>query len=289
MSHNTVLQAGVPSTLSSTPSPEPTAVASPSQVSSEHFHTAGLPITGAAEEAAPNDSDSLESFKQALDTAEEELVLLQNVGRRFIDVIRHQNFEYRRDRAAVRFRDDQKWVCRYATKFRCLGQLIIKVRDLENFMDGATIISMRDHNHDPLRLNTFGAVNVVDVFTDESSATGTATEDEGHDDRGAAAQDVSSALTDHAISQLNEGDFSMDFGPGNMDEKARSSPVAGRAISNPDNSGVGTSQDMADASWDLMAISQPEAGAFQAVRHVMRFKEEDVPTDAATDSSGTQL
>ena len=178
ISHNTVLHV-TPAVLSADgPSVEASAVASPSHVSSEQFYSAGLQITGAMGETAPEEDDSLESFKQALDTAEEELVLFRNVGRRYIDVIRHREYEYRRDRAAVRNQYDQRWVCRYAQKFKCKGRLLIHVRDLEDFMTGAIIVDSCEHNHDPFRLNTFGAVNVVEVLTEESIPAGTTMEEE---------------------------------------------------------------------------------------------------------------
>ena len=285
ISHNTVLHVTPAVLPADGPSVEASAVASPSHVSSEQFYLAGLQITGAMGETAPEEDDSLESFKQALDTAEEELVLFRNVGRRYIDVIRHREYEYRRDRAAVRNQYDQRWVCRYAQKFKCKGRLLIHVRDLEDFMTGAIIVDSCEHNHDPFRLNTFGAVNVVEVLTEESTPAGTSTEEES-DATGAGSQANS---TPHSLSRLSERDFATDFGGANIEARFKSSPVASRGDVSPDTSGAMAPQNTAETSWDMMANSRDEAGAYQAVRHVQRCKEENQSFGQAADSSGTQL
>ena len=87
----------------------------------------------------------------------------------------------------------------------------MKARDLINFAVGATVSDLQEHNHSPYRVNTFGLADITEVGSDHSSIRSTITDD--------------TDASNHAISQLNEGDFSTDFGQGNMESRARSSPV----------------------------------------------------------------
>ena len=149
-------------------------------------------------------------------------------------------------------------------------------------MTGARIVESHGHSHEPFQLNTFGAVNVVEVFTDESTATGATTEEED------PAADSQASSTQHSLSQLSERDFAADFGHANIEARAKSSPVASRGEFSPDASGALAPQNTAETSWDMMANSRDEAGAFQAVRHVQRCKTENQLLDPAAHSSGTQ-
>ena len=221
-----------------------------------------LPETaGAATSNLPGkeeSSGSLESFMQSLDTVNEEVELLRGVGVRRIDIIVHMNYEYRRDRASEAEKLSQRWVCRYAGKFKCKGKLRLKARDLINFAVGATVSDLQEHNHSPYRVNTFGLADITEVGSDHSSIRSTITDD--------------TDASNHAISQLNEGDFSTDFGQGNMESRARSSPVASREYGTADISEAATPLTTADTSysWDLVGVSQADAVGYQAVKHVKR-------------------
>ena len=107
----------------------------------------------------------------ASDPAEAGLTLQQNVGRRMIDVILHEDYEYRRSCSSVGGRHDQKWVCRYASRFKCKGTLRIIVQDLEDFMNGASIRHKREHNHDPFSFDADDSdkYNLENYSTDDLS------------------------------------------------------------------------------------------------------------------------
>ena len=242
------------------PTPATTDSQSPSsEVSASGRHSLasnpGEVIVGTSTLTDTDDGENLDDFLQFLDTADEELVLREGVGRKKIQVILHNGYEYRRDRVAERMRKSQNWVCRYASRTRCKGRIKLNVVDLNNFMEGASISDPRVHNHSPYRVNTHGLADVTEVTTDDSGAGGHTSDDD--------------TLSSHAISQLNEGDFLTDFNPDNLGHKSSSSPVRRSHISSEFlNSSNPASA--ADISWDLMGVSQVDTSAFQAVRHVPR-------------------
>ena len=205
--------------------------------------------------AEDQDSGSLESFMEFLDVAEEEFELRHEVGRRKIDVILHDGYEYRRDRAAHRWRLSQLWVCRYASKTKCKGKFHLNVQDLTDFMTGATVCRMVDHNHPPRRVKSYGLAEVTEIVSVGSSST----------------NDTQSSNA-HAISQISEGDFSVDFEQSNLDAKARSSPVAMDQGDWTQTDDLTTPSSTRDTSWDLVGVSQEDANGYQAVKHIRRGK-----------------
>ena len=95
----------------------------------------GEVIVGTSTLTDTDDGEDLDDFLQFLDTADEELVLREDVGRNKIQVILHNGYEYRRDRVAERKKKSQNWVCRYASRTRCKGRIRLNVVDLTNFME----------------------------------------------------------------------------------------------------------------------------------------------------------
>ena len=143
------------------------------QLSWELPYSANLSIMGTTS-CAPF-TEAAEGLDQTLASdpaeADEGLTLLQNAGRRMIDVILHEDYEYRRACSSVRGRHDQKWVCRYASRFKCKGTLRIIVQDLEDFMNGASIRHKREHNHDPFSFDADDSdkYNLENYSTDDLS------------------------------------------------------------------------------------------------------------------------
>ena len=217
--------------------------------------TDGVPVLGAAAAmAADEDSGSLESFKEFLDVAVDDgLELRRNVGRRKIDVLLHNEYEYRRDRATEGVKLTQLWVCRFASRTKCKGRFHLSVKDLSDFTEGATISRLTHHNHAPHRVKTYGLDEVTEIVSVDSSTTNDA-----------------SLSTSHAISQISEGDFSMDFGQSNLDARARSSPVAASRGSWSNTVDITTPATTLDTSWDLVGVSQEDLPGCQAVRHIRR-------------------
>ena len=132
------------------PNLEESAIESPCPVLLKQPHSPNLTM-GTTSLATLTEAADVLDLTLASDPAEAEegLTLQQNVGRRMIDVILHEDYEYRRACSSVQGRHDQKWVCRHASRFKCKGTLRIIVQDLEDFMNGASIRHKREHNHDP--------------------------------------------------------------------------------------------------------------------------------------------
>ena len=206
-------------------------------------------------------SNDFEGFLQSLDTAEEELELRREVGKRKIDVILHRGYEYRCDRASERARLSQRWVCRYASKTKCKGKFKLIVRDLTDFMDGATIAEAVDHNHSPIRVKTYGMADIREVHTNSSSCA-------SHSG-GDTTSTNDTSTSDRAISQLGESKLSANLNG----SRVRSLSFDAEPIDwSTDISGT-TPTSNADASFDLVGISQEGGSSFQAVRHVKRLKD----------------
>ena len=239
-SHNTVVHVSPMQQLNAN-APNPSGSSSP---------PIGDPVVAAASvQAASESSGDLEQFQEFLDTVSEELELFTEVGARRIDVILREGYEYRRDRATEKAKYSQLWVCRYAGKFRCRGRFRLNVRDLEDYITGASISNATGHNHEPHRVNTFGCASVTEVQTSNPNTD--------------ASADESSQGSSWALSQE---DISADFGTSNFEAGMVSSPVAGRDHTAATPSDVNT----ADLSWDLVGISQGNVSPFLTVSHLPR-------------------
>ena len=208
--------------------------------------------------ASRENSGDLEQFQEFLDTVTEELELFTGVGPKRIDVLLREGFEYRRDRATERTKLSQLWVCRYAGKFRCKGKFRLNVRDLDDFITGASISSPVEHNHAPHRVNTYGCASVTEVQTSNPSIN-------------TSPSPESYILESSRVSSLaiSQEDLSADFGP-NVQSGMISSPVGsanrGSATALEDQSQASE----ADLSWDLVGVSQEDVNPFHAISHVPR-------------------
>ena len=151
-------------------------------------------------------SGSIETF---IDVLHEELELHYNVGRNQMDVITYREYEHRKDRRAEALKYEQLWVCRYAGKFRCPGKFKLLVRNLDDILADARLKDWRDHNHDPYRISDTNST-ANRIIKDEP------TDSEAPDE---SENDVSST---HAISRLDESQFSRDFE--NLNAGTHSSP-----------------------------------------------------------------
>ena len=167
-----------------------------------------------------------------------EITFFQNVGRRKIDVVLFDEYEYRRDSASEKRRPSQKWVCRYANKFDCKGGFRIIVQNQDDFLDGATISNGRNHTHDPFHMYMFNS-NYLGYSTDDPCAVGTVKMEERPNAALTPVRLKASQVSTHAISLLNEGDFLADFATHNVDTRATSSPIAHRGGSSPSLSDLG--------------------------------------------------
>ena len=165
-------------------------------------------------------------------------------------------------------RFSQLWVCRQAQKTRCKGKFRLVVNDLVDFMADATATQLVDHNHAP-------------YLTDVDAMVGT-NEDTGGD---SSNTDEASASNTHAISQIGEGDFSVDFERSDLDGRARSSPVAAARNDWTDVADMSTPASTTDSSWHL--ISQEAADGFQAVKHIKRQKNRQQPPEELLERSFT--
>ena len=161
-----------------------------------------------------------------------EITFFKNVGRRKIDVILFDKYEYRRDSASEKGRPSQKWVCRYANKFDCKGGFRIIVQNQDDFLNGATISNGRNHTHDPFHMHMFNS-DYLGYSTDDPCAVGAIKTEERPNAALIPARIKASQASTHLISLLHEEDFSADFATYNMDKRATSSPNAHRRGSNP--------------------------------------------------------
>ena len=277
---NTVVQASPAQSANTGSSPEATLESSPhsSPQTSDQFHTAGTQIVSASAVAdESNGSFNVSSFEEALDMAEEEIELRQNVGCRGIDVILYREYEYRRDRASEGRKMAQKWVCRYANKTKCKGKLKLNVRDLNNFIDGAIISDLCDHNHEPYnRVNNLGLAEVTEIKTDESEVEGAAADDAptgniSSDGTFSNSEGDSSSTSAQCIA---EEDPSFQFDGSLRETRAHSSPVASRHQMTLNLSDVSTPLTTPD-SWQCVGVSQTDDLAFAGIMHVRRRRRDD--------------
>ena len=257
---NTILQVSPAPQMSQSPDVTPVATL-PAPAMPEHaaVDAAAVDAPAVVTVVAPaeeEDSGSLESFMEFLDVADEEFELRHEVGRRKIDVILHDGYEYRRDRASHRWRLSQLWVCRYASRTKCKGRFHLNVQDFTDFMTGATVSQMVEHNHAPHRVKSYGLADVTEIVSVE----------------GSAVNDTSLSNV-HAISQISEGDFSMDFGQSNLGAKASSSPVATSREDWTEVADVTTPRSTPETSWDLVGASQEDASGYQRIKHVQRTRD----------------
>ena len=203
-------------------------------------------------------SGDLADFEDFLDTAAAEIKLLSGVGHRSIDIILRSGFEYRRDRHTEKTKLSQLWVCRYANKFKCKGKLRITTRCLDTFPLGAEVLQLKEHSHPPHRVNTYGWGSVTEVHTSDAS-----TDDNTH-----------STSSAHAISQIDEGEFSADFDEEIITSKRKSSPAtsATRSPSSIDRDLSAARSPSLDLSWDLEAVSQEDINPYLRLAHVSQGK-----------------
>merc|ERR1711895_233353 len=64
-----------------------------------------------------------------------------------IRILKHKGYEYRARDAKQKRKEIQRWVCRVA---KCKGRVDIKIDDIENPQDGATILIATGHCHLPI-------------------------------------------------------------------------------------------------------------------------------------------
>ena len=155
-----------------------------------------------------------QSFLESLNVLSEELNLQRGVGVRKIDVLNYKGYEYRCDRATERSKRTQRWCCRYAAKFGCKAKFKLDVADLDDIVTDAVVHSEVPHNHGPFQIESYGLANV-------SNLQGS----------GANQSSIATPLDDsHAISRLDEQEFSQDFGSGNLGARTQSSPIRAAGI-----------------------------------------------------------
>ena len=159
--------------------------------------------------ASSESSGVSQRFLDALDLVGDELKLLQGVGARKIDVLIFKGYEFRCDRWSDRAKNVQRWCCRHAAKFKCKAKFKLHVPNLEDITDGSSVVDAIDHNHEPIQTDSFGLAN-ISVLKDTSK------------DVNDAGPSTSSA---HAISQLDENQFSFDFNEDNVNVQVHSSPI----------------------------------------------------------------
>ena len=161
----------------------------------------------AESEVSPQNTSSLENF---FDVLEEELLFRQEGESRKTDVLIYQNHELTRDRLADRQCHTQYWHCRHRRKHKCKARLTLRVKNLDDITQESTIHNYTPHCHSPYRMKSYGTVERSILQPTDGSM---GNHDEGTDQ------------SNHAISQLSEGDFERDFDRDNLTSKACSSPA----------------------------------------------------------------
>ena len=185
-----------------------------------------------------DNSGPLEDFEQFLDTVAAEIQLFSGIGRRNIDIILRDGYEYRRAKPTECGKVSQSWVCRYSTRFKCKGKLRINTADPNDFLRNAEVIPLTAHNHAPYRVNTYGCTSTTEILTSNPSSDSSQAQESGSDW--------------HAISQLMEEDISTDF-EGNLARRSSSSPIASTSGFRAPPPSLAPS---ADLSWDHAVVSQ---------------------------------
>ena len=131
------------------------------------------------EDHTPHADDSLEQFQDFLDSADENIQLLDNVGKKKISIILFRNYEFRTDRRAVREKQSQLWVCRWAGKYRCKCKLVLDVEDPQNITRSYNATLIGEHNHQPYRPESYGFMEFTEIREDGPQQP---TEDDGAND-----------------------------------------------------------------------------------------------------------
>ena len=126
----------------------------------------------------------------------------------------YQGYELTRDRPGDRASYNQYWHCRHKAKNKCKARLTLRVKDLENITKEATIDNFVPHCHPPYRMKSYGTAELSVIHSTDASF-GNATTD-------------GTSKSNHAISQLSEGDFERDFHQEILTSKASSSPAVGK-------------------------------------------------------------
>ena len=148
-------------------------------------------------------------FLERLDVLSEEIHLQREMGQRKIDILMYRGYEHCCDRRADRLKYVQHWRCRYAVKFKCKGGFKLDVVNLDDIEADSIVSCVKDHNHDPYSIDSYGLANVSEL-PDVDQSQPSAPED---------------SENSHAISQLDEGEFSWDFGLGGLSTRVQSSPI----------------------------------------------------------------
>ena len=147
-------------------------------------------------------------FLERLDVLSEEIRLEREVGHRKIDILMYKGYEHRCDRKADRLKHVQLWRCRYAAKFKCRGGFKLDVVDLDDIESDSVVSCVKDHNHQPYTINSYGLANMSELI-----------------DTDVQPSDLEETEHSHAISRLDEGEFSRDFGPDGLEARIQSSPI----------------------------------------------------------------
>ena len=208
LSHNTVVHITPVMGATASPSEPLTSAPAPGSQVREEAATPALQANGDA--AGSKESSGVSNgFLEGLDVLSEEIKLHQGMGRCKIDVLLYKGFEHRCDRRADRERYSQIWRCRYAAKFGCRGKFRLEVMDLENIEADSMVTNYVDHNHLPFSIDSYGLTNVSTLPDYEQSSL--------------SVNETSEQS--HAISHLNEDEFSMDFDPEGLGSRIQSSPI----------------------------------------------------------------
>ena len=107
-----------------------------------------------------------EQFLDFLDSADEDIQLLDNVGRRKISIIVFRNYEFRTDRRAVRKQRNQLWICRWARKYDCKCKMILDVDDPQDITKQYHASLIGGHNHQPYRPESYGFMEFTELRPD---------------------------------------------------------------------------------------------------------------------------
>jgi len=178
-----------------------------------------------------------------LDVASEEFQLLDNVGKRRINVLLFRGYEFRRDRDSERHKTTQRWVCRWARKFDCKSKLKLTVQDIQDIRVNATINLIREHNHDTHRPESYGVADFTEIHEQSTTAS------------------------EHYETGLS--DISRDFNRQALEARARSSPIATSSGRRPE-AGKDLHTDLTDS---LVETSQKDVRGYPIHAFRQRLKE----------------
>ena len=211
--HNTVLHVSPAANLNGAP-PLPSSAAGlsappTSPAPAENHPDVVDPALQTGDDASGPSSGISNGFLERLDVLSEEIRLERERGRKKIDILMYKGYEHRCDRRADRLKFVQHWKCRYAIKFKCKGGFRLDVVNLEDIEADSVVSCVKDHNHAPYSIDSYGLADVSELQEIDQGES-------------SAPEDSENS---HAISHLDEGEFSMDFGPGGLGARIQSSPI----------------------------------------------------------------